>query len=296
MKLSIITITYNNLAGLKGSVESVLKQNYRNWELIVVDGGSSDGTKEWLQATASLINKIGNESHVSQQESLTSNNHTDIGIDEQFRYVSEPDKGIYNAQNKGIQMAEGEYCFFLNAGDEFCDNYVLEKMLLGEKSDIVYGNEIEVFYEEGKILKKSRVWGVENPTMVDIYLSCMKHQATFIKRSLFDRFGAYDESLKICADWEWFFRVIGFNDDVSLHYKNVDVALFEAGGYSYTHPDICKKEKEIIINKYIQSSRLKADLDFLAHYKRLREAEINPVLRFLLRFTMWCVKFFMRKH
>ena len=132
--------------------------------------------------------------------------------------------------------------------------------------------------------------------MVDIYLSCMKHQATFIKRSLFDRFGAYDESLKICADWEWFFRVIGFNDDVSLHYKNVDVALFEAGGYSYTHPDICKKEKEIIINKYIQSSRLKADLDFLAHYKRLREAEINPVLRFLLRSTMWCVKFFMRKH
>ena len=276
MLLSIITITYNNYSGLIRTVKSVLEQNYRNWELIVVDGGSTDGTKQWLQETTKKINK----------KEMAMN----------IRYVSEPDKGIYNAQNKGIQMAEGEYCFFLNAGDEFCDNYVLEKMLLGENSDIVYGNEIEVFYKEGKILKKSRVWGVENPTMVDIYLSCMKHQATFIKRSLFDRFGAYDESLKICADWEWFFRVIGFNDDVSLHYKNVDVALFEAGGYSYTHPDICKKEKEIIINKYIQSSRLKADLDFLAHYKRLREAEINPVLRFLLRSTMWCVKFFMRKH
>ena len=202
MTLSIITITYNNLGGLKRSVESVLRQNYRNWELIVVDGGSTDGTKQWLRETA----------------------------DTRLRYVSEPDNGIYDAQNKGIGMARGEYCFFLNAGDVFCDNYVLEKMLLGEKSDIVYGNEIEVFYEEGKILKKSRVWGVENPTMVDIYLSCMKHQATFIKRSLFDRFGVYDESLKICADWEWFFRVIGFNDDVSLHYKNVDVALFEAGG------------------------------------------------------------------
>lgn len=274
MKLSIITITYNNLEGLRRTVRSVLAQNYRNWELIVVDGGSTDGTKDWLQETADSLN--------SKEETI-------------FRFVSEPDKGIYNAQNKGIAMAKGEYCYFLNAGDELCGDYVLEKMLLGTNTDIVYGNEIEVYNKDGKVVRKSRVRGVENPTMLDLYQSCMKHQATIIRRSLFDRYGVYDESLKMCADWEWFWRVIGFHNDVTLAYKNIDVALFEAGGFSYTHPEIDREETEIVRDRYMPSHRMQADYDFFCRYERLRDAEQVPILRFGLKTIMWCIKHIRRR-
>lgn len=286
LSLSIITITYNNLIGLKKTLKSLLEQNYHNWELIVVDGGSSDGTKEWLQATASQINKIGNESHVSQQESLTSNNMTNIGFDERFRYVSEPDKGIYDAQNKGIRMAKGEYCFFLNAGDMFCDKYVLDKMMLGEHSDVVYGNEI-VVDAQGHQVEKCQ--GVDKPTFLDIYMSCMKHQATFIKRTLFERFGEYDISLRIVADWEWFFRVLAYNDDITLHYKNVDVSMFENNGASYNSPELCNKERQQVLDRYM-SKRQQEDYVFCAKYSKTRYAERILLGSFLLKVVNWLGK------
>ena len=258
MTLSIITITYNNLGGLKRSVESVLRQNYRNWELIVVDGGSTDGTKQWLRETA----------------------------DTRLRYVSEPDNGIYDAQNKGIGMARGEYCFFLNAGDVFCDNYVLETMLLGEQSDIVYGNEI-VVDAQGHQVEKCQ--GVDKPTFLDIYMSCMKHQATFIKRTLFERFGEYDISLRIVADWEWFFRVLVYNDDITLHYRNVDVSMFENNGASYNSPELCNKERQQVLDRYM-SKRQQEDYVFCAKYSKTRYAERILLGSFLLKVVNWLGK------
>ena len=98
-KISIITISYNNLEGLKRTVPSVLSQTYNDYEYIVVDGGSNDGSKEYLESKSALIT----------------------------RWISEPDKGIYNAMNKGIAMATGEYCIFMNSGDHFLSAMVLEK-------------------------------------------------------------------------------------------------------------------------------------------------------------------------
>lgn len=97
-KISIITISYNNLEGLKRTVHSVLSQSYKDYEYIVVDGGSNDGSKEYLEA---------NSAHIT-------------------RWVSEPDKGIYNAMNKGIAMATGKYCIFMNSGDHFFSATTLE--------------------------------------------------------------------------------------------------------------------------------------------------------------------------
>ena len=99
MKLSIITINYNNLAGLQKTIESVVSQTFRDFEWIVIDGGSVDGSRE-------LIERYANS----------------------FSYwVSEPDKGIYNAMNKGIVVAKGDYLLFLNSGDWLCDEMALER-------------------------------------------------------------------------------------------------------------------------------------------------------------------------
>lgn len=265
MKLSIITITYNNLSALVRTIDSVLRQTFTDWELIVVDGGSSDGTAPWLQQ-------------------LTEDNR-----DKAIRYVSEPDNGIYNAQNKGIGMALGEYCYFLNAGDELRESSVLEEMMHSATADIVYGNEIEVYYENGMPVQENWVRGVDNPTALDLYSSCMKHQASFMKRDLFLMYGTYDETLRVCADWEWFWRVIAMNDNITLEYRNIDIASFEAGGFSYVHPEIDSVETEIVRNRYM-SKRLQQDMAFFSQYERLRDAKRYPLLHFLLRFIMWCIK------
>ena len=269
MILSIITITYNNIAGLKRTVESVTRQQFHDWELIVVDGASNDGTLEWL-AEFKRNNQAVN-----------------------FHYVSEPDNGVYEAQNKGIRMTTGDYCFFLNAGDVFCDEHVLTQMFQDKPTaDIVYGNEIVVDADGRRV---GYCKGVENPTFLDLYQSCMKHQATFIHKSLFDKYGMYDDSLRIVADWEWFLRIIAFHDDVTLQYKNIDVTFFEAGGFSYTHPEICKAENAIVRKRYMSSKRMQADYDFFCRYERLRDAERYTILHFLLKAIMWCIKYIRRK-
>lgn len=241
MRLSIITITYNNLEGLQRTLASVRQQTFHDYEHIVVDGASTDGTPAYL-ATINV------------------------------RYVSEPDKGIYDAQNKGIALAQGDYCFFLNAGDTFCTPIVLEQMFANLPSpmpDVLYGNEL-VINAEGKVAEHAN--GVPNPSFADLYNSCMKHQATFIRRSLFDLYGKYDISLRICADFDWFFRVIAFHDEVTLLYRDVDISFFENTGLSYHAPDICKAERQIILNRYMPK-RLQNDYIFFAKYPNLLHRE-----------------------
>lgn len=241
MRLSIITITYNNLEGLQQTLASVRQQTFRDYEHIVVDGASMDGTPAYL-ATADV------------------------------RYVSESDNGIYDAQNKGIALAQGDYCFFLNAGDTFCTPVVLEQMFANLASplpDILYGNEL-VVNAEGKVVEHAN--GVPYPSFADLYNSCMKHQATFIRRSLFNLYGKYDTSLRICADFDWFFRVIAFHDEVTLLYRDVDISFFENTGLSYHAPDICKAERQTILNRYMPK-RLQNDYIFFGKYPNLLHRE-----------------------
>ena len=117
-RLSIITINYNNLSGLHKTIDSILSQSFKDYEWIVIDGGSSDGSKELL------------EKHI-----------------EHFAYwCSEPDKGIYNALNKGLKYANGNYVQFLNSGDWLYENSTLEKAFtnIDGKYDIYYGDNIQV--------------------------------------------------------------------------------------------------------------------------------------------------------
>lgn len=232
MKLSVVTITYNNIQGLQRTIQSFTSQTILSCqeadmqvEHIIVDGGSTDGSVDVIREYASL-------------------HHTPYTV----HWISEKDNGVYDAQNKGIGMATGDYCYFLNAGDVLISNDVLERMMTGASAGIVYGNEL-VVDKFGKVV--GRCNGVDNPSFLQLYQSCMKHQASFIQRDLFHTYGVYDAEMRICSDWEWFWRVIGFHKDVTLEYRDVDVAYFGNDGISYSHPDICAKERQMVLDRYL---------------------------------------------
>ena len=314
MKLSIITINYNNAEGLRKTLASVASQTFRDFEHIIVDGGSTDESVAIIEAYASDVARKassgvptggdGESVVVCSQDSTPANGAQPLAMQDttsptatqphKVIWISEKDRGIYDAQNKGIRLAHGEYCYFLNAGDTFCKNDVLERMfspnsLISSSPHIIYGNELELAYTDKGPKVRARAKGVENPSFVDLYHSCMKHQASFIKLELFERYGVYDDTMRMDADWDWFLRVIGFND-IKLEYRNIDIAYFETNGYSYTHPEVERQETEIILNRYMPSKLMQQDYVLFSRYKYLREADKIPFLRFCMRVIMKIAK------
>ena len=219
MKLSIITINFNNKAGLERTITSVFQQDFKDFEFIVIDGGSTDGGKELIES---------NKQHFSY-------------------WVSEADKGIYNAMNKGIAKAKGEYVFFLNSGDEFVNSKALPSIvqnLSGE--DIIYFNINQV--DENNQVKLKRV--PSELSFSYLYHDLPPHQSTFIKKKLFNDYGNYDESLKIVADWKFLIlALLKYN----ATYKHVDKVFtnFYLGGVSSNSESfkLMQAEREIVLNK-----------------------------------------------
>ena len=292
MKLSIITIAYNNAEGLLRTIQSVQAQTFRDFEHIIVDGGSTDDSVDIIRQYADneAIRLEGYKAirpENSKADNLASSpNH--LITSSPITWISEKDRGVYDAQNKGIRLAHGEYCYFLNAGDTFCNEYVLELIFkpltfnlspLTSTPDILYGNEVIV---DGNGQRIGIARGVENPSFVDIYNSCMKHQASFIRRELFARYGMYDADMRICSDFDWFFRVIAFHDEVSLQYKDIDIAYFENTGLSYHNPELCAKERQQILDRYM-SKRMQRDYALLGRYSRLSKVGDNKFVRLLLK-------------
>ena len=211
MKLSIITINYNNAEGLRKTLASVASQTFRDFEHIIVDGGSTDGSVEVIREYE--------QSLASRLSPLASN----------LKWLSEPDKGIYNAMNKGIEIAlgrrivnafnrselvedknkgikmtNGEYLLFLNSGDYLVDELTLEKVFEDANDvDIIYGDRINV-YEDGS-QKKVNCFP-DKITGSFMYHSMISHQASFIKSDLFVKYGLYREDLKYASDWEFFLK------------------------------------------------------------------------------------------
>jgi glycosyltransferase involved in cell wall biosynthesis len=218
-KISIITVNYNNKTGLDKTIQSVLNQSYSNIEYIVIDGDSTDGSKDIL-------------THYKDQISHT---------------VSEPDLGIYNAMNKGIMAASGDYLLFLNSGDNLIDNLVIEKAIsCGMKEDLVYGDIVYVNGEE------TRDWiAADVLSFQTFYEHTIPHPATFIKRGLFNLVGLYSEEYKIVSDWEFFLMAI-CRYNCSYKHINLMISQFYLDGIS-GDPNNYKKllvERETILKKH----------------------------------------------
>lgn len=198
-KLSIITINLNNASGLRKTIESVVSQTFSNFEYIIIDGGSTDVSVEVIKEYSDKI--------------------TD--------WVSETDKGIYNAMNKGIEKANGEYCLFLNSGDWLIENVLEEVFKFHFSEDIFYGNSVFVFPDRTEQINKG--CGKSELTFNDFFNDTIRHQAAFIKRDLFSRFGLYDESYTIVSDWLFFIKTIIFGD-ATCRYENINISYFDTSG------------------------------------------------------------------
>ena len=228
MKLSIITINLNNREGLTYTINSVICQTFRDMEWIVIDGGSTDGSKE-------LIEKHSNH----------------------FAYwVSEPDKGIYNAMNKGIKIAKGDYILFLNSGDCLSNPNILTTVF-SEKivADIEYGDIVcKRDGDSYSIIYPDRL------RMSQLIESSIAHQASFIKASLFKN-ELYDESLKLVSDYKFFLRRA--LEGCSYHHINLVITIFDLNGISNTNVKLTEEEKDEVKKREIPDLIL-ADCDDLS--------------------------------
>lgn len=234
MKLSIITINLNNHDGLQKTIDSVVAQTFKDFEWIVIDGGSTDGSKELIEQYA-----------------------------DHFAYwVSEPDKGIYNAMNKGIRMAKGDYLQFLNSGDWLVDEKTLERCFVHNFSaDIAYGNLDLVYSKE----KEERVVFPERITLRFLYHESLGHGASFIKRVLFEH-EQYEENLKIVSDWSFYVKMMMENR--RFEYIDEVVICFDMNGISMTNETLGKQEREQVIAQLFPKMLVK-------DYKLMDEMEIQ---------------------
>jgi len=238
-KLSIITINYNNLLGLQKTVFSVVNQTYKDFEYIVIDGGSLDGSEEFLK-----------------------NQNSNIDY-----WISEPDKGVYNAMNKGIKKAKGEYLLFLNSGDHFSGLDVLKENYNYLKNYDLVSFDLELIGDGGKRIFSSPY----NLRFYDLYKHTLPHPATFIKKELFEKIGLYDEKLKIVSDWKFFIIALFKYNSSYLKIKET-IAVFYLNGIS-SKVDF-SSEREQVLEEYFK--------EFLLDYKELDENRIYTNNRFAM--------------
>lgn len=175
-KLSVITIVYNNVRDIERTLLSVLDQSYPNIEYIVIDGASTDGTREVLKKYESRLSKL----------------------------VSEKDKGIYDAMNKGLALAQGDYVLFMNSGDEIYAADTVEKVFASEPEADIYYGETEMYDETWKSLGQRRHKAPADFSWKHFkYGMSISHQAIYIRRSLTDM---YDMHYKLSSDIDWILK------------------------------------------------------------------------------------------
>lgn len=215
-KISVVTICYNE-PHIESTCESIINQTCKDFEWVVIDGGSNDETLEILERY---------KKHMAV-------------------FVSEKDTGVYNAMNKGIELASGEYINFLNGGDYYYDKESLERALsLGFDADIIYGDQ--------KFLQKDDFFVKAYPKVLPhkwFLNDCIPHQSSFIKRELFDKYGKYNEKYKIVSDWEKWIILIDVNK-VSYKHISTMVSVHRYDGISSVYDQTHLDEREDVIKKY----------------------------------------------
>lgn len=225
MKLSIITVNYNDSKGLERTINSVISQSFHDYEFIIIDGGSTDDSVDVIRKYGQYIDY----------------------------WVSEPDGGIYPGMNKGLRQAKGEYVNFMNGGDCYHSADVLEKIFaLDTDADIITGTHSE---------NGLRNVGKGGVSMLDLYKWAIDHQASFIRREVAQRH-PYDEKYRIVSDWKFFIEALVL-DNCTFYYTDTIVVDVDMEGISNTNFELDKKEREAVL-KELFPERILEDYKLLA--------------------------------
>ena len=344
MQLSIITINYNNAEGLRKTLASVAAQTYPNIEHIIVDGGSTDGSVDVIR----------------EYESTLASSHSPFASS--LKWLSEPDKGIYNAMNKGIEIALGrrvvsenhtselysndfqhstfdiqqksDYIQILNSGDILAAPDVTERMVVAlqqcnstansvsdlqqaeraiysENSErstasktsdlqnwipILYGNMIKEWPDGRRAVDRCQDKDYSPESFCYFYRGTLNHDCAYIRRDLFEKYGLYNEEMKICSDWEWYVRAIVLGGEKTV-YTNIDVTVFDMSGISESdgkNRALIQKERREYLESVLPAAVLR-DYDMLSlpieQYRRLKKYHLWGIVylveRVLFKFEKW---------
>ena len=251
--LSIVTVCFNEAAEIRKTCDSIVNQTFQDYEWIVIDGGSTDDTIDILNTYRAKM----------------------------AYYVSEVDSGIYNAMNKGVQQATGQYVLFLNGGDYLYEATTLEQALQPLKHqnhlpDIIYGEMLNA--ETGDYLSRLNTKQINLAYFARI--ANLHHQATFIKTSLFKTIGLHDETYKIAGDYDWWVRYFAQNPKPDLLYQDQKIAYFNMSGIS-TDPIQREKTLQEVYRAFTQHTGDKAHLIYPYIIREFIKAHIRQLLRFV---------------
>ena len=321
MKLSIVTINYNNAEGLRRTLNSVTAQTYRGIEHIIIDGGSTDGSVDVIKEYVRNVERMNDEIIVRDEARKERMNVV---------WSSEPDKGIYNAMNHGIEISLGrrivnedhtsnithntspeslcDYVQILNSGDLLAAPDVTERMMNALNSfpsgrdgvgfpAIFYGNMLRSYDGKTIINRDTCGCGMYTPeSFLYFYKGTLNHDCAYIRRDLFDKYGLYNEDMKICSDWEWYVKAIALGGEKAV-YTNIDVTIFDMNGVSESHgknAELIKKERREYLEKILPATVLH-DYDTFAfpvlQYQRLKKYHLWGLVYFmervLFKFEKW---------
>lgn len=225
MKLSIITVNFNDAAGLERTIKSVISQTFHDYEFIIIDGGSTDGSVNIIEKYEQYINY----------------------------WISERDGGIYPGMNKGLRQAKGEYVNFMNGGDSYHSADVLERIFsLDTNADIITGAHYGSPHPNV---------GENGISLLSLYTGAVDHQASFIRREVALRH-PYDENYKIVSDWKFFIEAL-ILDNCSFYYTNTLVVDVDMTGISNTNQELDRKEREAVLHELFPE-RLLQDYQLLS--------------------------------
>ena len=270
--LSIITINRNNAAGLKKTLDSISCQDSRLFEHIVVDGASSD-------ESISLIRHYADERGHS------------------VKWISEPDNGIYNAMNKGIRMASGDYIQFVNSGDCLTGpeviSHIYNTLKENNNPSILYGNTVKIM-KDGSLLR-DKCFAGQRITLLGLYQGSLNHSPTWIWHGLFDKYGLYDEGLRVVSDWRWFLEAIVLGEEKPV-YADIDVTYFDMTGISETQQSLNNAERKQVLKELIPSPILSDYDQWASAISQMRRIKRHPLAYKVVWFIERCLFKIEKKH
>ena len=232
MILTIITVCLNSEALIENTIRSVTSQDYPHIQYIIIDGGSTDGTRDIVQKYRSKI----------------------------AFFISEKDNGIYDAMNKGLAHVTGDLVYFLNSGDYLADDGVISEVIrdIEQFPDYgIYTGDVMYYDETGA----ERLSG-DRKTTPDVMARVINHQSIIARKEVFDTFGGFDTRYRIYADYDWLLRAV-LNFDVQIKYTGIPFAYYLKAGKSDRMWKKYLPERREILRKYATPGLM---VKYLLHY------------------------------